>query len=231
MRLVLLITAIAVMCLSCQSKQGPAASMENSDSHKVVVKEVLQVQGYTYLKVSENGKEGWLATTPIEAKEGETYYYEKGFEMTNFKSKELNKTFESITFLEGVSREPIPGKKSEKAVSPGSSRANVVKEEISIVPVEGGISISDLFSGKKSYEGKTVKIKGKVTKFSPAIMGTNWIHVQDGTASDGNFDLTVTSNSIVNTGDTVIFEGKITLNKDLGYGYFFEVLMEDAVVL
>ena len=232
MRSIFIITAIIFSCLACQSKQGSTSSGKSDpDNHEVVVKEVIQVQGYTYLHVNENGKELWLASPTFEAKTGETYYYQKGFEMINFKSKELNRTFESITFLEEVSKEPVKETIPVQAVSPGSSKSEVAKEEISISPAEGGITISELFSRKESYTGKKVKIKGQVTKFSPEIMGTNWIHIQDGTDYDGNFDLTVTSGTVVNVGDTITFEGKITLNKDLGYGYFFEVLMEDAVKL
>jgi hypothetical protein len=232
MRLLSIMTIIVVTFLACQSKQGLKQSdMTNPNNHKVVVKEVLQVKGYTYLKVNESGKDLWLAVPTLEAKEGDTYYYEKGFEMTNFKSKELNRTFETITFLERASKEPIASAKSTQVVSPGSSKSNIVKKEIKITPADGGISISQLFSAKESYAGKKVRIKGQVTKFSPAIMGTNWIHIQDGTDYNGSFDMTLTSNKVVNPGDTLTFEGKITLNKDLGYGYFFEVIMEDATVL
>ena len=78
--------------------------------------------------------------------------------------------------------------------------------------------------------GKTAKIKGQVTKYTPAVMGKNWIHIQDGSDFNGKFDLTVTSLNDVKVGDVVTLEGKISLNKDLGYGYFFDVIMEDAVL-
>ena len=60
-------------------------------------------------------------------------------------------------------------------------------------------------------------------------MNKNWIHIQDGTDFSGKFDLTVTSDKEVSVGDIVTLEGKIALNKDLGYGYFFDVIMEDAI--
>ena len=73
-----------------------------------------------------------------------------------------------------------------------------------------------------------MKIKGQVTKFSPNIMGKNWVHIQDGTNDSGNYDLTVTTNDVVKVGDVVTFEGTIVLKKDFGAGYFYEVIMEDA---
>jgi hypothetical protein len=65
-------------------------------------------------------------------------------------------------------------------------------------------------------------------KFSGGIMNRNWVHIQDGTKDNGKFDLTVTTQDSVKVGDVVIFEGKIALNKDIGAGYFYEILMEDA---
>lgn len=217
---------------SCQSNQSSKPiSAASATSHEVVVKEVIQVSEYTYLLVKENGVEKWLATPPIKAAEGEVYYYEGGFEMTNFKSKELDKTFENILFLEGISSTPINHAENQTLVSPGATMEKDGKKEISITPVDGSISISELYSNRESYSGKTIRVKAEVTKFSPEIMGTNWIHVQDGTMFDENFDLTITSGSVVNVGDVLVFEGKITLDKDLGYGYFYSVLMEEAAIV
>jgi hypothetical protein len=231
MKQFLLIACIVFTFISCQSNQSSKPmNQAKSSNHEVIVKEVFQVSGYTYLLVTENGNEIWLATTPIEAKVGETYYYEGGFEMNNFKSKELNRTFPSIFFLEGISSTPIVASEKATLVSPGASSAREVKKNINITPVDGTVTIAELYSKRSSYEGKTVKVKAEVTKFSPEIMNTNWIHVQDGTESEGDFDLTITSKEIVTVGETLIFEGKITLDKDLGYGYFFKVLMEDAKV-
>jgi hypothetical protein len=75
-----------------------------------------------------------------------------------------------------------------------------------------------------------VKIRGAVTKFNPDIMQTNWIHIQDGSDFDGKYDLTITSDQLVETGLIITVEGKITLDKDFGYGYFYEVLMEEAKI-
>ena len=59
-------------------------------------------------------------------------------------------------------------------------------------------------------------------------MGKNWVHIQDGTEFEGGFDLTITKDKQASVGETITFEGKIVLDKDFGYGYFYNVLMEDG---
>jgi hypothetical protein len=116
---------------------------------------------------------------------------------------------------------------------PQNSKSMVIlqKMDVSVEPCEGCITISSLLANKKSYSGKLIKIKGQVTKFNPAIMGKNWVHIQDGSEYEGGFDLTITTDKKVNVGDIVTFEGKIALDKDFGYGYIYSVLMEGGQLL
>lgn len=197
--------------------------------HKVVVTDVLQTTSYTYLRVKENDKSQWIVVPKIEAKPGEVYYYQGGNEMTDFKSTQLNRTFKSVLFLGGVVKEKSLAK--EKADSLASKVKSNKKIEVTINPAEGGITIAELFSNKSKYAGKIVKIKGKVTQFSSSIMGKNWIHLQDGTEYQGIYDLVATSNMDVKVGEIVVLEGKIALDKDFGFGYFYKVIMEDSKVI
>ena len=96
--------------------------------------------------------------------------------------------------------------------------------------IEGGIRIGELFENKQLYAGKKIKIKGEVTKFSMAIMGKNWVHFQDGTSYEGVYDLMITTQENVQVGDVVVFEGVISLDKDFGAGYFYAIILEDAVL-
>jgi hypothetical protein len=113
--------------------------------------------------------------------------------------------------------------------SPGG-QAKQEKANIKIEPCEGCLTISKLFTDKKTLSGKTVKIKGQVTKFLPQIMGKNWIHMQDGTEFEGGYDLTVTTDIMVNVGDLITIEGKVAVDKDFGYGYFYNVLLEEGKI-
>ncbi|PLW99344.1 MAG: nucleotide-binding protein, partial [Marinilabiliales bacterium] len=74
-------------------------------------------------------------------------------------------------------------------------------------------------------------IRGKVTKFNSKIMNRNWIHLQDGTGNSGGFDFTATTSDEVNVGDIITIEGVITLEKDFGAGYFYDIIMESGKVI
>lgn len=209
-------------------------SQQPKKIHKIKIIEVIQVNSYTYLKVNEEGSENWLAVPSISAKKGEVYFYRGGIEMRNFESKELKKTFESIIFLGAISKnstgkEDISFKhtkvKKEKIVDFNANSA------ISIKPIEGGITISELYKNKERHKGKRVKIKGKVIKFNAQVMSKNWIHLQDGTGNNGDFDITITSNAVVNVGDIVTLEGLVSLDKDFGYGYFYKLIIENAILI
>ena len=258
-KLGLFIAGIIFLLASCQSGQETKVpNTEQSNFHKVVVQDMLQASEYTYLRVKDNNNSDvWLAVPTIKAKVGDTYYYEGGVEMKKFESKELNRVFESIILLEKINTEPkssavvASDNKSysnpptadqpsgDQGVGAGTTTPTSEtykrkatppeKKEIKVAIAKGGISIADLYAKKEAYSGKTVIIKGQVTKYTPGVMNKNWIHIQDGSDFSGKFDLTVTSDKEVALGDIVTLEGKIALNKDLGYGYFFDVIMEDAI--
>lgn len=105
------------------------------------------------------------------------------------------------------------------------------KVNVKVEPCDGCLTIAKLMENKKSQSGKVVKVKGSVTKFNPQIMGKNWVHIQDGSEFNGTFDLTITTDLEVVVGQTVTFEGKIALDKDFGYGYSYNVLMEEGKIV
>ena len=162
--------------------------------------------------------------------EGKTYYYDNWMEMNNFPSKELDRTFESVYFIQTISDEPFAAAQQMTPGKKGSARVGDMEIE-PMDPVEGGISIGELYANKKKYDGEWVTIRGEVVKYTTAVMNRNWVHLQDGTIHNGSFDLAVTTTGIVAEGDVVTFKGKIILDKDFGHGYAYDVLMEDAEIL
>ncbi|MHC4374442.1 MAG: hypothetical protein ACYSTO_09780 [Planctomycetota bacterium] len=213
--------------VEAEAAQPPQQTMPASGVHTVEVQEVIQGNSYTYLNVKDEDSTSWIAISKSEMEVGETISYKNPLAMKNFTSKELERTFETIYFVGRIDKESSSSVSEQNPQSPHQKPA-VETKEISIEPIEGGISIAELYSNRTAYANTVVRIKGQVTKVNLGIMGKNWIHLQDGTGNSGSNDLLVTTQETVALGDIVIFEGTIALNKDFGSGYSYEVLMEDA---
>ncbi len=214
-----------------QEQQEVVSQQAVSNDHTVGVEEVIQASSYTYIRVKEDDLDYWIATSKQPFEVGMTISYNQGLEMKNFTSKELDRTFESIWFVGKIQSSLSNTSKASGSVSPHGGGQMNQKQGISVEKVAGGITLEELYSKRASYEDKTVSIRGKVTKFNTKIMGRNWVHLQDGTSSDDNFDLTITTMDAVEVGDVVAFSGKVALNKDFGAGYKYTLIMEEAVLI
>lgn len=239
MKIFINLFAALILIIACnQDKKEKIEALNINGVHKVIVQEILNVTDYTYLRVLENNNELWLAVPHSETEVGKTIYYKNGMKMPNFKSKALNKTFEAIYFIERISTSPNFNIDTLPVMPTSVTRnltKNSIKPELKRVSVKlkkdkGSITIAELYKNKNKYENKTVKIKGKVTKFNPAIMDKNWIHIQDGTEFNNNFDLTATINIDVKVGDVVTIKGKVSLNKNFGAGYVYSIILDNATL-
>jgi len=223
----LLVAAVLMITFTaCESKNEEANENLPAGTHKIVVSDILQTPNYTYIKASENGNEYWIAVTKMLAEKGETLYFSKSMEMKNFKSDALNRTFESVLFVQDISQTPPSAQKPVNHPQVYSQS----KEDVNITPLKDGNTIAQIYDKKDDLNGQTVRVKGKVVKYNPHIMGRNWIHIQDGTSSGNNFDLMVTSPDSAKAGDVVIVEGTVEINQDFGAGYAYPVMLSNATV-
>jgi len=248
LKLTVVAMALALLLFSCQKKENeaqekpqaqPIQSPQHQPSqpaalaHTGVVQEVLQANAYTYLKIKENDAEIWIAIPKRETEVGETVSFAQGMEMKDWQSKDLDRTFASVYLVGGVSNQ-APGAADTGTADTGTALMSHHKKpatdklDISIEPVAGGISLADLFANRAAHADKTVTVKGKVTKVNRAIMGKNWVHLQDGTGDADNYSLTITTEEEVNVDNIVAFTGTINLDKDFGAGYKYEIIMQDA---
>jgi len=231
MRILLLILAV-IFFVSCKEKNKEYAPViSNGNQHEVVVKEFLQASGYTYLLVEEDDEEYWMAVAKTEVKPGEKMYYEDAMEMVDFESKELNKVFDKILFVDMASKRPISNKdKKEAAISHTKSNMQRLLDSIKISPVEGGLSIAELYNDAEKHKNKEVIVSGQVVKINMDIMDRNWVHLMDGTKAGDRSDLTFTTKEVVKIGDTVTFKGTLALDKEFGAGYVYPLIVEGAVL-
>ncbi len=235
----LIVLFFAVTLFSCGNQQPKVEYALDPNNTAIIVSEVLQSPMYNYVQGKIDGKETWIAVTADEVETGKTYYFSEMLEMTDFHSKELDRTFDLILFVGNLSSRPIPvtaaiqhdhQHENRQSMQQSKGAPHPSRQEVTIKPVEGSISLQELWEKRKSLAGKVVKVTGQVAKFNPAIMGRNWLHIQDGTGSEEFFDLTITTLDLAEVGDVVVVEGTVVLNKDLGSGYFYDILLEETKV-
>lgn len=79
-------------------KSAPAAAL----SQKGSVLEVIDVPNYSYLRISQNNQERWLAAPTVKVKVNDVVSFDNGMPMTDFYSKTLKRTFKEIAFVSQV---------------------------------------------------------------------------------------------------------------------------------
>jgi hypothetical protein len=217
---------------------APVTPTGNGFSGKVV--ETTNTAGYTYVLVDTGAKKLWAAAPQFDVKVGDAVTVADGMPMPNYHSKSLNRDFDSICFSGGVTvngDSPGAGRLSGKLPPnhppPANSAAKSTAAKVDLTGIkraDGGQTIEEIFARKSKLAGKPIKVRGKVVKYNPMIMGRNWLHIRDGTGSAGSDDLTVTTAGEAKTGDTVLVTGNVTTDKNLGSGYNYEILIENAKV-
>ena len=101
---VILLSSLIAFVIAAPSTTHATAAKIMPDGGVItgVVTETMNASGYTYLKVSNQGKDVWVALPETQIKEGEQVSCMPGMEMRQFHSKTLGRTFESIIFSEGL---------------------------------------------------------------------------------------------------------------------------------
>ena len=196
------------------------------------VLEVIDVMGYDYLKVDENGSERWVAIAKAPVKVGDTVGYDTRSVMKAFKSKQLDRVFDEIVFANEV----YLAQKPEQFVSlKAAVNQKPVDEKAELVDVDfvekPSYTVEELHKFRKHLEGKQVSLSARVYKVSHDIMKRDWVHLGDGTGNEEALtdDIVFTaSHTELKAGDHVVAHGKIVTDKDFGFGYFYPVLGEEA---
>lgn len=232
--------------------QDTPAPMGNLAEGAVV--ETMDSGGYTYVQVDTGEEKIWAAAPESTVAVGDQIVIPEGAPMENFHSDTLKRDFERIYFVSNF-RDPAgqslskghgttdpsgsmdgqPGMPGHGMMGHGMGGPKPAPEDIDLSGLEkaeGGMTVGEVYQGKANLADKEVTLRGKVVKYNPQIMGKNWLHVRDGSGEEaqGTHDLTVTTNVDAKVGDTVLVTGNVHLDKDFGYGYKYDVIIEDAQV-
>ncbi len=222
--------AVAVPAVS----ESPAAKGITSGK----VSETMNAVGYTYVRVDTGEKQLWFAAPGFKVAVGDEVTVPPGAEMRDHYSKTLDRSFDVIYFVGGIR---VEGSTDDSSTSSfrhsdaDGSAATAATEEFDLSGIskaDGGKTIAEIYDAGSDLAGQTVSVRGRVVKFSPQILGTNFLHLRDGTASkQGDVDLTVTTKVEAQIGSLVVVRGLVVADKDFGSGYRYDLIIEDAAVV
>lgn len=235
----------AALAAGCSKKQNatPASMAPEAGSRDITgpVAETMDAGQYTYVRVTTSSGDVWAAAQKFDVKVGDRVVIAPDTPMRDFHSQTLNRDFPLIYFSTSIRKEGEPARGASgagsMAMAPshgGSSASSPAQGPVDpIAQPAGAMSVADVWAQRTALAGKTVTVRGKVVKYNSAIMGRNWIHIQDGSgkAADGNNDLAITSAEEAGVGDVITVTGTVAIDKDFTAGYTYAVMLENAKIV
>lgn len=218
MKILLSICMIFFTALACADEiPAPPALV----TIKGEVLDTKNVANYTYLHLKTKSGETWAAVNKTSVAKGTDVTIEKAMVLHDFKSPSLKKTFKTIYFGNLVG-----------AKSGGIAKEPVATEAIHVPKAvgENAYTVEEITTRSAELKDKPVLVSGKIVKYNAGIMGKNWIHLRDGSGSDANNDVLVTTTDQAKVGDVVTVKGIVHTDRDFGSGYSYKVLIEDATL-
>jgi len=215
---------------ACRMKCAEKASQ--TDGFSGVVVQHMDAKDYTYVQVDTGTSKVWAVAPRFQINSGDTVSIHEPMPMKNYSSKTLNRTFDLVYFAGSITK----GQEPLQAESPHHMNGSEPVQLDKSVDFSGikkplqGKTIAEIYSEMNSLAGKNVILRAKVVKATYGVLGKTWLHVQDGTGATGENDLTVTTDATVKVGETVLVDGRLTKDKDVGAGYKYRLIVENAKV-
>jgi hypothetical protein len=228
----LLLAAMAMLFVNAGWAAGDPPAAQGQTVRGEVL-EMKAVDPYIYLRLKTKEGELWAAVNKAPVQKGAEVTIENAMMMYNFESKSLKKTFDRIIFgtLAGTGPASASGDLGQihRGViqTPGVADAMVPKAQ-----GPDARTVAEIIGKRAELKDKPVLLRGKVVKVSSAVMGKNWLHLRDGsgTAKDNTNDIIVTTMEQTAVGSVVVARGVVRTDVDLGSGYAYKVLIEDATL-
>lgn len=249
-----------LICLTGCKKSPPDAPVAKAPAEAVVaagdvasagetltglVAERLEAPGYTYLRQTGPAGEIWAAVPTSPVAVGTRVTIASPMPMENFESKTLKRTFPVVMFgtsaravgagTQAMAPAPaLPEDADAAALSPKPLEPPVDVSNIKVTKAAGpdGRTVAEVCAQRMELKDKTISVRGKVVKVTSGVLGHTWIHLRDGSGSDAaqDNDLIVTTREAVHVNDEITAQGVVHVDKDLGSGYSYKVLIEEATL-
>jgi len=230
----LLLALLATLLVSAGwATENPSPSQGMSIKGEVL--EVRDVDTFTYLRLKTSEGEKWAAISKAPVKKGAEVTIENVVMMKDFESKSLKKTFDTIAFGR------LAGTDTGTGAAPATTDLSQFHGGISQSTDVGNVkvakasgpdarTVAEIVTKRTELKDKPVTVRGKVVKFTGGVMGKNWIHLRDGSGSsaENTNDIVVTTKDETQIGEVVVAKGVVRTDINLGSGYAFAVLIDEA---
>lgn len=228
------------------------SAVENDKAKQGLEGKVLQsmrASQYVVMEIEQRDETFWAATGFREVEPGDQVELVSPILMADFEVKSLDRTFSEIYFAQAI---VVNGKRSQETGTEAEGNAVTEAQDphaemgnphagmgmhmtknsgqglgaADVEPLQSGVTLSELMGDAVGYSGKQVQVRVRVVKFLSNIMKRNWIHLKDSTT--GETHVVATTEDQFRPGETVIVEATVTVDRDFGFGYQYDLLLEDA---
>ena len=203
--------------VGCRGPSGTEPPPDGwANNAPTVVEQVVNREQSQVLEVRQGQLSTWIEVPRVGAKAGDYILLGKGTAREDVAIAELGLRVPQVVDI-----------KHARVVSFETARQVV----ISAAPKDA-VAIGTVYAELDLRKDRKVVVYGTVIKAASAV-GWNWVHLSDGTGDPaaGTHDLTVKTQQTVTEGQRVAFRGMLRKDVDLGFGYHYDALVEEAELI
>lgn len=209
--------AALVGLLGCGRSNGTEPPPDGwANTGPTVVEQVVDRPEKQLLSVRQGPWQTWVEVPAVGAQVGDYVLLGKGSARQDVEIPEIGQRAGQVVDIAHV--QVVDEATARRTVS-----ANAPKDAVSVATVYAELA---------QRADKEIVVYGTVVKATSAV-GSIWVHVQDGTgdAAAGTHDLTIQTQQSLTAGQRVAFRGMLRKDVDLGFGYHYDALVEDAALV
>ncbi len=187
-----------------------------ANSAPTIVERVVDRSETQLLSVRQGELVAWIEVPKVGARVGDYVLLGQGTPRLNVAIPELGEQADAIVDIAQI-----------QVVDEVTARQTIAS---SIPP--NAVPIGQVYAELSARAGQELVVHGTVIKATSAV-GSVWVHLQDGTGdpSEATHDLTVQTDQTVARGQRAAFRGTLQKDVDLGFGYHYKALLENATLL
>ena len=210
-RALLLVCLVSLGCRGSSGTEPPPDGWANSAP--TVVDQVVNREATQLLEVRQGKLTTWVEVPRVGAKVGDYILLGRGTAREDVAIPEVGRRAPQIVDIEHA-----------RVVS-----FETAKRAVLAAAPENAVAVGSVYAELDQRRGQEIVVYGTVVKAAGAV-GWYWVHLRDGTGDPaaGTHDLTVQTRWEVAEGQRAAFRGVLRKDVDLGFGYHYDALVEEA---